>query len=82
MNRLVQQAFNTIPGCKERGAFIFLSFTEEGRGKVWISDSEEISGADDSPDATITRQRLDFAVGEGVSQRVWLAAKKLKGWKD
>ncbi len=82
MNAQIELAFSIISSCRSRGAFVFLSFTEEGKGKVWLSDCDEVSGADDSPDATIMRQKLASIVGEERANHIWVNAKKIKGWSD
>jgi hypothetical protein len=61
---------------------VFLVFTDEGRGKIWLTDREAQNASDDDDEIQIFKQKLDKRYGVEVASAIWLAAKKLKGWTD
>jgi hypothetical protein len=62
-------------------AFVFLVFTDEGKGTVWISD-RDTQDANSDEDAITVRKKMRGLWGEDRERQLWLAAKKLKGWTD
>jgi hypothetical protein len=62
--------------------FVFLVFTETGRGKIWMTDKAEQDANSDDDEVIIVKQKLEKRFGHAMSERIWLAAKKLKGWPD
>jgi hypothetical protein len=61
--------------------FVFLVFTDEGKGTAWLTDREEQDPNSDD-DAMTVRKRISKFYGRETENRLWLIAKKLKGWTD
>lgn len=83
MDGLIDEAHTLFWGHTARvgSAFVFLVFTEEGKGTVWLTDRDEQDASSDD-DAVTVRKKMARAWGEDTEARVWATAKKLKGWTD
>jgi hypothetical protein len=83
MDGLLDQAHTEFKGHTSRvgSAFVFLVFTEEGKGTVWLSDCDE-QDIESDEDALTVKKKMRRIWGPDMELRYWLAAKKLKGWTD
>lgn len=64
------------------GVFVFLAFNEDGQGRAYIADREEVSLKDDDDIATIIRFKLTSRFGADKAYAIFARAKQKYGWKD
>lgn len=83
MDGLLDEAHQSFRGHTARVgvAWVFLTFTVEGKGTVWLADRDSQDPNEDE-DAVTVRKKMARIWGEDTELRVWLTAKKLKGWTD
>ena len=83
MDGLLDEAHQSFAGHTSNpgAAYIFLVFTDDGKGTVWMSDSLE-QNVDSDEDVVTVRKKMARIWGETRELQYWLQAKKLKGWTD
>ena len=83
MDGLIDEAHDAFRGHTSNpgAAYIFLVFTDEGKGTIWMSDALE-QNLESDDDVVTVRKKMARIWGETRELQYWLAAKKLKGWTD